>query len=101
MVEEPTLSSLSTVEVRLTGVVRRARGRLAAALAVGLGMVLPSSGADDAPNAAFAVMNDDGTVTVEIRLIEDEHDFESRTRRPGSPTRCVNRLEHLPLSGKP
>jgi hypothetical protein len=59
---------------------------VAAAVVVGLVVVLPTMGGDGAPNRAFAVTeNADDTVTVEIRSIEDAEGLQRRLQEAGVP----------------
>jgi hypothetical protein len=59
---------------------------VAAAVVVGLVVVLPTTGADGAHNQAFAVTeNADGTVTVEIKSIEDAEGLQRQLQEAGIP----------------
>jgi hypothetical protein len=59
---------------------------VAAAVVVGLVVVLPTMGGDGARNRAFAVTeNADDTVTVEIRSIEDAEGLQRRLQEAGVP----------------
>jgi hypothetical protein len=59
---------------------------VAAAVVVGLVVVMPTMGGDRAHNQAFAVTeNADDTVTVEIRSIEDAEGLERRLQEAGVP----------------
>ena len=59
---------------------------VAAAVVVGLVVVLPTMGGDGAHNQAFAVTeNADGTVTVEIKSIEDAEGLQRQLQEAGVP----------------
>lgn len=83
---------LAVVPLRGSGQAARSARRfaasiaIAAALVVGLVVVLPTVGGDGARNRAFAVTeNADGTVTVEIRSIEDAEGLERQLAESGVP----------------
>jgi hypothetical protein len=58
---------------------------IAAALVISLAVVLPTVGGEGARNQAYAVTEDDGKVTVEIRSIEDPEGLEHKLDDVGVP----------------
>jgi hypothetical protein len=58
---------------------------IAAALAIALAVVLPAAGGERARNHAYAVTEEDGNVTVEIRSIEDPEGLERKLDEVGVP----------------